>query len=821
MNDLETAVKLAAKLTLEEKIELISGADIWHTAANPRIGLRQMLLSDGPSGVRGEFDDERDNSLNLPSGTSLGSSWSRELVAEYGKHLAMEAARKGVDVVLGPTINIQRSPLGGRHFETLSEDPFLTGALASSYTDSIQSMGKAACPKHYVCNDFETDRFNVDVRVDEKTLHEVYLRPFQDVVTTSAPWALMSSYNSTNGVTMSENRLLAEPLRTDWGFDGVVVSDWEAVRSVTAAQAEQDLAMPGPNTPWSRELKEALLAGRIDEASIDRKVIRLLVLAQRVGALGTEGNPPASPAKHNDISEESVSFARRAVSAGSVLLKNDGILPLDFDSISTAVLVGHNARAARTMGGGSSTVHPKTCVSPLEALRSALGDKISYSIGAVVQLGIEPVLPSQLEQPKTKKPGVYVEFCNKAGDVIFAEERLLSNPRWLGSKAPVAAAAAVRLRTTFTPQETGEKLFGFASAQPVSMTLNGNPFLNEHLEFVGDNPILAIFEPPHVSKSFQFQAGKPVEIDIHIDLSGREDSNLAHILAFSFGYEDDPSTGDLLISQAVSAAKEAEIAIVVVGTNDRVESEGFDRKTLKLPGRQDELVEAIAAVNQNLIVIVNSGAPVEMPWQDKAKAILLTYFGGQEMGHGLVDMLGGDSEPGGRLPTTWGATLGDTPVVNCEPRQPGNQVTYSEGIHVGYRAWLKTNVEPAFPFGHGLGYTSWQLGKAKLPESVGVGDSLNISLEVKNTGLRKGKQIIQIYASRKDSLVDRPLRWLVGFGDIEVQPSETKRVNIEVSTREFAHWDGAWLYEPGAFDLHIGTSLTTIHETCSVMLLAG
>lgn len=819
MNELEYAEHLLAQLNLDEKIELLSGADIWHTASNQKIGLRQMLLSDGPSGVRGEFDDERDNSLNLPSGTSLGSTWSPSIVAEYGRQLAMEAARKGVDVVLGPTINLHRSPLGGRHFESLSEDPYLTGALAVAYTRSIQASGKAACPKHYVCNDFETDRFNVDVRVDAKTLNEVYLRPFEDVALKASPWSLMSSYNSVNGTTMSENALLNNPLRTEWKFDGVVVSDWEAVRAVTSANAEQDLAMPGPRTPWSVELSNAVRIGTVAESTIDRKVIRLLVLAQRVGALEKSGKIPLMPPKHNEIPASSVSFARKAVSSGAVLLKNDGVLPLDFAKLNNLAVLGHNARAARTMGGGSSTVHPKTCVSPLEALRKSLGDRVSYSIGAVVQLGIEPVLPSQLSHPTRDEPGVHVEFFNHDGKVIFEEVRLLSNPRWLGSKAPVAKAAAMRLRTKFTPNESGSKLFGFASVQQVTMKLNGSDFISTQLEFLGENPILAIFEPPHISKPFTFEAGKSVDVDIWVDLTGREDSNLAHILSFSFGYEDDPSKGDELIAQAVETAKNAEVAIVVVGTNDRVESEGFDRKSLRLPGRQDELVSAIAAVNSNLVVIVNSGAPVEMPWRDATRAILLTYFGGQEMGNGLVDMLSGAVEPGGRLPTTWGETLAQTPVTNCEPRQPENQVAYDEGIHIGYRAWLRAEKKPAFEFGFGLGYTSWSLSAPQVPARVCVGEEFKVTVDATNIGERSGRHVIQVYASRQISAVERPALWLVGFAEIEADAQESRSVEVSLSSRDFAHWQDGWAYEPGNFDLHIGSSVEKIDHSVSFELI--
>ena len=284
--------RMTDSLTLEEKVALLTGRDFWNTIAVERIGLRNMLLSDGPSGVRGERWDEREPSLNLPSSTALASSWSRDLATRYGDALGSQARGKGVDVVLGPTINLHRSPYGGRHFECLSEDPLLSGELAAAYVRGLQARGVAATPKHYVANDFETDRFTVDVVVDERPLRELYLRPFEHAVVDGGAWAVMSGYNSINGATATENDLLETPLRTEWGFDGVVISDWTAVRSLHSATKEQDLAMPGPDGPWGQALVDAVRSGDIDEATIDRKVARLLLLAARVGAITLDGQPP-------------------------------------------------------------------------------------------------------------------------------------------------------------------------------------------------------------------------------------------------------------------------------------------------------------------------------------------------------------------------------------------------------------------------------------------------------------------------------------------------------------------------------------------------
>jgi beta-glucosidase len=813
----DKASELIAKLNLEEKVELLTGFDFWNVAPNAKIGLRKILLSDGPSGVRGEFWDERDNSLNLTSGTALGSSWSVEFAAEYGRTLAREAVRKGVDVVLGPTINLHRSPLGGRHFECLSEDAMLTGALATSYTQALQSLGKGACPKHFVANDFETDRYNVDVRVDERTLREVYLRPFEDTVEIGGAWSIMSSYNQVNGTTLTEHELLQSPLRDEWGFDGLVISDWTAVRSLKSAEAEQDLAMPGPAGPWGEALVAAVRAGQIDEATIDRKIERLLVLAQRVGALGLEGEAPEAPQRHNDIALEGVSFARRAAIEGSVLLKNDGILPLNLLKAGKVALIGHNADAARTQGGGSATVMPTNVVTPLSALRSELGANLSYSIGAVVQEGIAPLDSSLITNTVTGKPGVQVDFLDDSGGIIHSEERLATTVTWLGSGAPVIEAAAIRFRTIYRPAMSSEQLLGFATVQPVEFDVDGENFLSHHQPDGSGDPFLGLMDPPFATRMYKFEKGVNVEIDINVDLKNRE--GLALIAqSFTFGLAADTTVGDTNIAEAVRAATEADLAIVVVGTNAKVESEGFDRQNLDLPGRQNELVEAVLKANPNTIVIVNSGSPVLMPWRNRVRAVLLTYFGGQEMGNALVDMLSGAAEPGGRLPTTWPATLEDLPVSNCAAAQPGNFVAYEEGIHIGYRAWLKAGRVPAYEFGFGLGYTSWNIDLLDVPPTVNAAEDFNAIVAVTNTGHREGKHVVQIYASRKNSSIDRPVRWLVGFAEVHANPGETKAVTVNIRGREFADWNNGWNFEPGTFDLHAGSSVEKLEAHSSVSI---
>ncbi|MEU1972616.1 glycoside hydrolase family 3 C-terminal domain-containing protein [Microbacterium sp. NPDC019599] len=757
----------------------------------PEIGLRAMTLSDGPAGVRGPRWDEREPSLNLPSGSALAASWDVDLAYRYGAAAASEARRKGVDVVLGPTINLHRSPLGGRHFECFSEDPELSAELAAAYVRGLQDNGVGATPKHYVANDSETDRFTVDVQVDARPLHELYLAPFERAVEAGA-WTIMSAYNSVHGATMTEHDLLESPLNSVWGFDGVVISDWTAVRSLGAIPAAQDLAMPGP-APAFAGLVEAVRNGEIDEADIDRKVLRLLLLAERVGAL--EGTEPKTPS-----AIDGVAFTREAEVAGTVLLANDGILPLDASSLTRIAVIGHNAREARTQGGGSATVLPERITSPLDGIRSAFpGADVRYELGAVVQEGVAEIPLDRLTNPLTGEPGVRVTFFDGEGAEIFAEDRRSTALVWFGGDAPIAASRRVVIEGVYTPAESGEILLGFAGANP------GRLFIDDQL-LVDDVPVIegtdlgaAFLNPPSLTAAVPVEAG--VDRRFRVELTLEQGGALAGALSATVGIAPDDSDPDGLIERAVATAAGADVAIVVVGTNSKVESEGYDRPDLDLPGRQDELVRAIAATGTPTIVVVNAGAPVVLPWASDVAAVVQGWFGGQEFGSALADVLSGAAEPGGRLPTTWPATLEDVPVTDVTPQD--GVLHYEEGLHIGYRAWLKDGAQPAFPFGHGLGYTSWSWGVAQRD-----GDVLEVTLA--NTGDRAGKQVVQVYAERPDSEIERAERWLVGFAAVQAAPGETVTASIPLPARRFAHWTGEWSVEAGAYTLRAGASVADL-----------
>jgi beta-glucosidase len=799
-----------AALSLEEKVQLLTGRDFWSTWPIEKIGLRRILVSDGPSGVRGETWDERDPSLNLPSATALASAWDPDIARRYGAAAAVEARRKGVDVVLGPTINLHRSPLGGRHFEAFSEDPVLTADLAAAYVHGVQDNGVGATPKHYVANDSETDRFTVDVRVGDRALHELYLLAFEKAVTQARAWLVMSSYNSVNGTTATENELLETPLNSEWSFDGVVISDWTAVRSLAAARASQDLVMPGPDGPWGEALVQAVRSGQISAAAIDRKVARILTLACRVGAL--DGFAAASPA----WVEDGIAFARHAAVEGTVLLENRGELPWDSGALRSVAVIGDNAANARTQGGGSATVIPEYTISPLDGLRAALpGAEVSYSRGAVVQEGLIELPLAQMTNPVTGEPGLRVRFLDSGGTELFAEDRRSSALVWFGGDAPIGRSATVELITRFTPADSGPVRVGFAAVGHGRVYLDGELIVDEIAESEHTDLGAALMAPPTAAAEVKLTAGTPAELRFVYDLADRT-GPMGDLLGFRFGTEPTAADSGPLIAAAARAAAAADVALVVVGTNSVVESEGYDRTSLALPGRQDDLVRAVAAANPRTVVLVNAGAPVLMPWRDQVAAVLVGYFGGQEFGHAVADVLLGAAEPGGRLPTTWPAAEDGVPVMSTTPA--GGALDYAEGIHIGYRAWLKQDSAPAYWFGSGQGYTDIALVGVHVPASVPAGDVIPVTVEVENRGSRDGKQVVQLYAERADSAVERPVRWLVGFAPARVPAGALARVLVDVPTRLLAYWQDGWRYEPGAYLLRAGTSAVNLPLSATVEL---
>jgi beta-glucosidase len=785
---------LVERLSLEEKVHLLTGQDSWSLRALPSIGLRSIVMSDGPAGVRGSSWDERDPSVNFPSPTSVAASWDRDSVRAVGEGLGSEARRKGVHVVLAPTINLHRTPYGGRHFEAFSEDPLLTSELATEYVLGIQSHGVGATVKHYVANDSETDRFTVDVRVSDRALREVYLAAFEGPVVEGHAWLVMSAYNSINGATATENTLLTSPLQDDWGFDGVVVSDWTAVRSIESARHPQDVAMPGPRGAWGDQLVDAVRHGRVNEAVIDRKVCRVLLLAARVGALDGFKIPeraPVAPAADLNL------LARSASSDGMVLLSNDGVLPLS--APRSVAVFGEGARFARTQGGGSATVIPAAVVSPLEGIRRRWPNaEITWNLGAVARKGLAPLEPGTFVAPDGS-PGLEVRYLDSDGRELGREIRQTSWLVWFDGVSVATSAATVELAFRFLRGDASR--LGIGGLADFEVLMDGESIATGELRTKpGDDPATAVLNPPFTTIDLP-----PTDTETDVLVRFRPvPGGIPDSLALRVGLPPVEASASELIADAVEAAARADVAVVIVGTSNEVESEGFDRESLSLPGAQDDLVRAVAAVNPRTVVVVNSGAPVTLPWRDEVAATLAVWFPGQEFGDALADVLSGDAEPGGRLPVTWPSVEVDVPVRDVTPVD--GRLEYLEGVHIGDRAWRRAGVRPAFAFGHGLGYTSWDL--IDLEGGLEADDgSTSAAVTVRNTGGRAGKCVVQLYLERPASRVERPARWLAGFEVVRLEPGTARRVTVELPWRRFAHWDeGGWAVEPGAFRLVAGLS---------------
>ncbi|CAL9295164.1 Beta-hexosaminidase [Streptomyces sp. SudanB135_2055] len=797
----EAAVERAlAGLGLDAKTRLLAGQDMWTLPALPEIGLASLVMSDGPIGVRGVRWTAGDPSVALPSPTALAASWDPDLARRAGVLLAQEARRKGVHVLLAPTVNLHRSPLGGRHFEAYSEDPYLTGRIGTGYVAGVQSGGVATTVKHFVANDAETDRFTVNNLVSERALRELYLAPFEAIVAGARPWGVMTAYNSVNGPTMTEHRhLVQEVLRGAWGFDGFNVSDWMAARSTTGAlRGGLDVAMPGPGTVYGEALARAVRAGEVTEAEVDAAVRNVLRLAARVGVL--DGAEPAVTEPPATV--DGPALAREIARRSFVLVRNErAALPL---RSGTVALIGAAARDARILGGGSATVFPARVVSPLDGLTAALPEgSLTYAVGA------DP----NTELAVADRGFELRAVCRDAdGQVIGTGSAPNGHIQWMGSDLPEGVTHdrlhSVELTGTFTPRESGPHTFGIKGVGAFTLTVDGTTHYDDVQRPAKDDPFLSFFGAPEPRAEVELTAGEPVEVGLTHVVELPEGAGMK-VVTFALAHAEPRRDPDEMIAEAVRAARGADTAVVVVATTDRVESEGFDRTDLRLPGRQDDLVCAVAAANPNTVVVVNSGSPVELPWREEVAAVLLSWFPGQEGGAALADVLTGRDEPGGRLPTTWGA-LADAPVTRVTPEN--GELPYDEDLFIGYRAWDRAGRTPAYPFGHGLGYTDWTY------ESVEV-DGTTAKVRLRNTGDRPGREVVQLYLAPAEPDASRPVRWLAGFAGAEAGPGERAEVTVELPRRAFEVWDeatGSWAFVKGSYELRIGRSIADRRITATI-----
>jgi len=805
MTDRASPDDLLAALTLDEKASLTAGVGLWYLPAVERLGIPALKVSDGPSGVRGDSLVGR-RSLSLPCGTAIGSTWNPELVGRLGQVVAAEARGKGVHVVLGPTVCIVRTPLAGRTFESYSEDPLLTARLAVAYVEGVQGAGVACCMKHFACNDQEHERMTISAEVDERTLREIHLPAFEAGVNQAGVWSIMTAYNRVNGVYCGEHpTLIGEILRREWAFDGLVMSDWFGTHSTgPAARAGLDLEMPGPPSWLGPSLAAAVRAGEVEEAVLDSQVRHLLGLMERVGILGPDGDPAAGQPEDQAHHPERSAVARAVATEGTVLLTNDGLLPLDLVALRRIAVIGPNANQLEA-GGGSSEVTPTLRRSLSEVLteraaRAHTSVEVIYEAGCRIDREMPTIAMALVAG------GVdiaYFDNPDRAGLPVATENGGAGRLTWVGQVWPGLAAgdASVQLRLSFTPDVSGEWQLGLESAgrsvlrvEDAVVVDNAEPTRGKG--FFGAGSELA-------SEWISLTAGRTYSVSI--DLWPRNASS--PILGVRLAAER--PTAEDAFERAVAAAAGADVAVVVVGSNGLWESEGFDRPDLSLPGRQRELVEAVTAANPRTVVVINAGSPVEMPWVHKVGATLMVWYPGEEGADALADILIGAIDPSGRLPLSLPARVEDTSAYGHYPGADG-EVTYGEGIFVGYRSDLPQQ----FPFGHGLSYATFEFGEVRVTP-----DPLTVWVAVTNTGERAGSTVVQVYVRSPEAALPRPDRALAGFAKVTVAPGATATAAVEVTEAAFTHWDcdeHEWRVEGGRYELLVGSSSKAIHATVAV-----
>ena len=717
-------------------------------------------------------------------------------------------------MLLGPTINIQRSVTNGRNFECYSEDPVLTAALAVAYVQGLQDGGVAATPKHFAGNESEIQRTTMSSEIDERTLREVYLPPFEAVVKRAGTWALMSAYNKLNGTYTAEHRwLLTEVLRGDWGFDGAVMSDWFGSRSTAPTMnAGLDLEMPGPPRDRGAKLIAAVAAGEVEAAAVRRSALNVLRLMQRTGALHDQG----PHREHADDRPAHRSLIRRAGAEGAVLLKNDGILPLAKGPTGRIAVIGPNARTAQIMGGGSAQLNPHYRISPWDGLVAALGgdDRLAYAAGCTNHR-FEPLLTSRFKV-------AFFASSDLSGRVVHESAMDEAQAFWFGAVADGKvdpSSYSARLTGTFVPEASGLHRIGVFSAGLARVHLDGTLVADAWSDW---KPGRTFFEEgcDEVVGLADLEAGRAYEIVI--DFATKPSRNLT-FAAFRVGMGR--PLGRAEISAAAEAAGSAETALVFVGRNGEWDTEGSDLLDISLPGRQDELVFAVAAANPRTIVILQTGGPVEMPWLDDVAAVLQAWYPGQEAGNAIADVVFGDAEPGGRLPQTFPVRWADNPTGGGDPEvYPGRngKVRYAEGLFVGYRHYDRAGIAPLFPFGHGLSYTRFELTEL-VADADAFAKSRRVMLRagVRNSGARAGSTVLQIYLQDRSGAGIRPERELKAFAKIHLAPGEVGTVPLELTARDFAFYDVAnqqWKVEGGAYDILVGFSASEIVKRVAITL---
>ncbi|EJP66571.1 Cel3c-like protein [Beauveria bassiana ARSEF 2860] len=805
------------KLTLSEKVELLSGIDFWHTKALPKYGIPSIRMSDGPNGVRGTRFFNGVPAACFPCGTALGSTFNQELLEQAGKTMGDEAIAKSAHLILGPTINMQRSPLGGRGFESIGEDPFLSGLGAAALVRGIQSTGVVATIKHFLCNDQEDKRMGVQSIVTERALREIYAMPFQIAVRDARPGAFMTAYNGINGTFCSENvKYLDGMLRKEWGWDGLIMSDWYGTYSTNdAIKAGLDLEMPGPSRFRGEALQFNVSTGKPFIHHIDNRVRQVLNLVKKVSSLPIQENGPESTLD----TPETAALLRKIGNESIVLLKNDdNILP--FSKEKKTLVLGPNAKEATYHGGGSAALRAYYAVTPFDGISEKLGSQPIFTVGAYTHCFL-PILGNQLTDPDGK-PGIRWRVFNEAhGD---AHRKVIDELQFIKTEMHLVDYSNPKVNNVWYADMEGSLVADEDCTYEIGVVVCGTAKAFVNGQLIVDNATKQVAGNAFFGASTREERGR-VEMKRGETYHFRIEFGSAPTYTLK-GDAYVPGHGSLRvggckviddqreIQKAVQLAREHDQVIICAGLNADWETEGADRASMKLPGVLDQLIAEVAAANPTIVVVMQTGTPEEMPWLSQTKAVLQAWYGGNETGNCIADTIFGDSNPSGKLSLSFPKRLQDTPAF-LNFRTEAGRTLYGEDVYIGYRYYEFAEREVNFPFGHGLSYTTFSFSDLSVVVASG---KISATVRITNTGQREGAAVAQMYIQPKQpARINRPVKELRGFAKVELEAGASRTVTIsELEKYAAAYFDEEreqWCVEAGDYDVTISDSSAVTDKT--------
>ena len=796
---------ILSKMTLEEKIDYIGGENIFYIRAVPKAGVPALKMADGPYGIRNYGP-----STTLAGGIGLAATWDPRLVRHAGVVLGQDARARGVHFLLAPGVNIYRAPMAGRNFEYFGEDPFLAAQTAVAYIEGVQSKGVSATIKHFMGNNSEYDRHNTDSIINERTMREIYLPTFEAAVKKAHVGAIMDSYNFTNGEHMTQNDYFnTEIARKEWGFDGIMMSDWDATYDgVAAVNGGLDLEMPWGKFMNRETLLPAIKAGKVSEATIDEHVRRILRVALRFGWLDDHQQTDTSISLYN---LEGRAVALQAARESMVLLKNDNnLLPLDKNKIKTLAVIGPDAYPGQPVGGGSAGVQPFHAVSFMEGLTGYLGKgvKVFYAPGLASRSAMADATEfvTEIAGGKAGLNAEYFKTKDLSGPSVpaIAQHINRTGDYWRANSNLPPEYHSVRWSGYYIAKDTGT----------YDVFVEGTGEGSGYRAYIDDNLVVDSWERAELLGYAPVQLS-PGAHKVRIEFFRRSaNQNIRMGIV---------NTAAVVREEANKIAEAADAVIVAVGFDPESECEGSDR-TFRLPPGQEQLIHDMLAANKRVIVVVTSGGGVDMTaWVDKTPAILQSWYSGQEGGTALAQLLFGEYSPSGKLPVTFDRRWEDNAVFKSYyPNVGDKKIEYTEGIFVGYRHYDKAGLKPLFPFGFGLSYTTFKYGNlAVSPQSASGDVSVSVSFDITNTGTRDGAEIAQMYVSDTHASVPRPVKELKGSARVELKPGETKKVTLTLDRRALSFYDvntKQWKAEPGEFKVMVGSSSEKIELTGSLTL---